>query len=299
MKHGNKYRYDKTVYVRKEDKVIITCPVHGDFIQQAGSHKQGCGCPKCANEASSIKFRLQVKDYIEQCIKVHNNQYDYSKVHQFSNLRDKITIICPLHGKFRQKAYHHKDGHGCPKCKDAVLSELNSSNTEDFIKKAVATHGDKYAYNKVAYINNTSNVTITCKEHGDFIQQPANHLQGKGCPSCAKYGFNQNIPGIMYYLSINNGQAYKIGVTNRTVSERFLVSEIKHISIVQQWYFENGSDALKAETAILRKFKEFKYTGTPLLSSGNTELFYKDILTEIISFQNLCSDLSAKPDSSS
>ena len=29
--HGDKYDYSKTVYVNKRNKVIITCPIHGDF----------------------------------------------------------------------------------------------------------------------------------------------------------------------------------------------------------------------------------------------------------------------------
>ena len=30
-KHNYKYNYDKTVYVNAQTRVIITCPVHGDF----------------------------------------------------------------------------------------------------------------------------------------------------------------------------------------------------------------------------------------------------------------------------
>ena len=37
--HNNKYSYDKTIYVNKRSKIIITCPIHGDFIQTAGKHK--------------------------------------------------------------------------------------------------------------------------------------------------------------------------------------------------------------------------------------------------------------------
>lgn len=46
--HNNKYIYDKTVYVRANDKVIITCPVHGDFLQKASQHLSGRGCLMCS-----------------------------------------------------------------------------------------------------------------------------------------------------------------------------------------------------------------------------------------------------------
>lgn len=29
--HGDLYDYSKTVYKSSKDKVIITCPIHGDF----------------------------------------------------------------------------------------------------------------------------------------------------------------------------------------------------------------------------------------------------------------------------
>ena len=56
--------------------------------------------------------------------------------------------------------------------------------TNEFIKKAQGVHGDKYDYSKVEYVNTSTKVCIICKEHGEFWQQPANHLHGIGCPRC-------------------------------------------------------------------------------------------------------------------
>ena len=52
-----------------------------------------------------------------------------------------------------------------------------------------------------------------------------------------------------------------------------------HIKIVvKTWEFEVGKDAYVQEQKILKDFKEYKYNGKDLLVSGNTELFYKDVL---------------------
>jgi len=59
------------------------------------------------------------------------------------------------------------------------------SNTEDFIKKAKIKHGDKYDYSKVEYIKAIEKVIIICREHGDFLQTPNNHLLGQGCSKCS------------------------------------------------------------------------------------------------------------------
>ena len=56
--------------------------------------------------------------------------------------------------------------------------------TEEFIYKAILKHGLLYDYRLVKYINNHTKVIIICKKHGKFLQIPANHLQGQGCPKC-------------------------------------------------------------------------------------------------------------------
>jgi predicted nucleic-acid-binding Zn-ribbon protein len=57
--------------------------------------------------------------------------------------------------------------------------------TELFIEKAKIIHGNKYDYLKVDYKNNSTKVIILCKEHGEFTQNPYNHLNGAGCGRCA------------------------------------------------------------------------------------------------------------------
>ena len=51
-KHGDKYDYSKTNYTGARNKVIITCPTHGDFEQRANMHLFKSGCLACAREAT-------------------------------------------------------------------------------------------------------------------------------------------------------------------------------------------------------------------------------------------------------
>lgn len=59
-----------------------------------------------------------------------------------------------------------------------------TSSTLEFINKAKAIHAEKYSYELVSYINSKDKVSITCKEHGIFLQTPNNHLNNHGCPHC-------------------------------------------------------------------------------------------------------------------
>lgn len=58
------------------------------------------------------------------------------------------------------------------------------SNTQEFIKKAILKHGNKYSYEKTVYDGKDKPVVITCPKHGDFIQTPHEHLSGCGCQKC-------------------------------------------------------------------------------------------------------------------
>jgi hypothetical protein len=56
---------------------------------------------------------------------------------------------------------------------------------EKFIEKSIKTHGDKYDYSKVQYVNNRTNVSILCKKHNyEFTQKLDNHIAGANCPKC-------------------------------------------------------------------------------------------------------------------
>jgi hypothetical protein len=66
--------------------------------------------------------------------------------------------------------------------KEGIMSKRKT--TEEFVTQSQELHDNKYSYEKVEYIDANTEVTITCKEHGDFGQLPCRHLAGKGCPAC-------------------------------------------------------------------------------------------------------------------
>lgn len=174
--HGNKYDYSKAEYVDWQTKVVIICPVHGEFTQFPSSHLQGNGCPKCGNDRTSL--RMSNEDFINKAKAVHGDRYDYSKVQYVYN-KTEVCILCPEHGEFWQKPKNHLSGYGCPIC-----SGRKKMRTSDFIRKARSIHGEKYDYSKAEYKGNTEKVCIICPEHGEFWQRASNHLKGVGCPKC-------------------------------------------------------------------------------------------------------------------
>lgn len=178
-KHNDKYDYSKVEYITSRTKVIIICKEHGEFRQRASAHLLGAGCPECGLLKRAKTQALTMEQFIEKAIKVHGNRYDYSLIN-YTNRYNKIEIICKKHGKFNQSSGHHLSGQGCPKCGGKI-----KLNTEEFKKRAIEKHGNRYDYLKVKYINAKIKVEIICKKHGTFFQIPGNHIFGQGCPKCS------------------------------------------------------------------------------------------------------------------
>jgi hypothetical protein len=138
--------------------------------------------------------KVTLEEFIERAKKVHGDKYDYSRV-LYNGMHDKICIICPIHGEFWQTPANHLSGKGCPEC--GSISRWDTKcriTTEEFIKKAIKIHGDKYDYSKVNYIDAHTKVCIICPIHGEFWQTPNNHLTKYGCKKCAMDALNSNKP---------------------------------------------------------------------------------------------------------
>jgi hypothetical protein len=178
--HNNKYDYSKTNYIRRNLKIIIVCPIHGEFLQEPRKHLEGDGCRLCNIDSQ----RMPRKEFINSSNNIHNNKYDYSLA-VYTSFNQKVSIKCPIHGLFQQTPHSHLSGNGCPTCGHVLHGLKKRSNTEKFIEKANKLHKSKYDYSMVIYNGNRKQVKIICKSHGEFFQQPSNHLMGKGCPKCA------------------------------------------------------------------------------------------------------------------
>lgn len=201
-KHNNKYDYSLVDYVNSHTKIKIICPVHGLFEQRPTNHLQGNGCPFCSKNyhKSSVYinniFESNVT-FINRSNEIHNNKYDYSLV-DYKHSKNKVKIICPVHGEFEQTPNKHLGGSGCLLC-----SPTKKMDNYSFITKAKKIHGKKYDYSLVDYQNSTSKIKIICPVHGLFKQRPTRHLQGSGCTICCESKGERKIREYLISSNIN------------------------------------------------------------------------------------------------
>lgn len=110
--HGNKFDYSLVEYINMNTKVILICPIHGEFSIYPNNHiYKKCGCWKCEKT-----YKLTKDEFINRSNKIHEYKYDYSLV-DYKNNRTKVKIICPKHGTFEKTPNKHLNSkQGCPKC---------------------------------------------------------------------------------------------------------------------------------------------------------------------------------------
>jgi len=198
--HSGKYSYGNVNLVDTNHKVIITCPVHGDFEQKPIKHLNGQGCPKCAPN-----FKGTRKSFICKAIETHGEKYNYKRVNYIGNHK-KVIITCPIHGDFEQTPANHtrkSNPQSCPKC-----SGRYPLHTDDFILRANEKHDFYYDYRNVVYKSMTYKVKIICPFHGEFEQQASIHLNGSGCQKCRLPKGEQKIQKVLKELNMQFEQQY-------------------------------------------------------------------------------------------
>ena len=184
--YNGRYDISKVVYTCMSDRIVVKCKIHGgEFTPTALSFsKNNECCPECSKEKHIAATRGRViswNQFITDAAKTHDNKYTYGTTESFT-LSDTITIRCPNHGEFFQTGVDHRSGRGCPKC-----AGVHKLTTDEFIRKAVSLHGDRFSYDKVEYTTAKTKVVIGCPVHGDFLQTPDAHARnGQGCPVCGK-----------------------------------------------------------------------------------------------------------------
>ena len=128
---------------------------------------------------STEEFIQKIKE------KYPNIQFDFSKT-KYIGYKNNITITCKKHGDIistPDRLLYKNLKYGCPKCA-YELKDKGTMKLEAFIEKANKVHNGKYDYSEVEYKTTHEKVCIICPEHGEFWQDPANHLRGSGCPKC-------------------------------------------------------------------------------------------------------------------
>ncbi len=147
IKHNNYYDYSKVVYKNNRTKIIITCPVHGDFEKTPCKHLEGAGCMKCLYEVRT----KTTEQFVKEVSIIHDNFYTYKET-IYTHSGNKVIITCPEHGNFLQRAKAHREGNGCPSCSKEMNNFRRShyvSLSEDSTLYLIRAYNDEEEFYKI------------------------------------------------------------------------------------------------------------------------------------------------------
>lgn len=197
---GNRINYNEIVYINANTPVIITDNKLGIRYKITPTKLMTRGLLK--------KVKLSKEDFIKKAKDIHSDKYDYSKV-DYVNANTKVCIICPEHGEFWQTPHSHLHGYGCIKCGYIKRASNLTKDKINFINEANIIHGNFFNYDNFNYVNYYTKSLITCPIHGDFLQSPAKHLIGHGCPICNESHLEREVRLFLENKNIKFTQEFK------------------------------------------------------------------------------------------
>lgn len=117
--YGDKYDYSKVVYQNRNHKILVGCPVHGDFEVFAREHLDGKGCPKCAKG----------EIFKEKVIEKFGEKYSFDRFVYYDS-QTPVELVCPQHGSFyRTPSNILGSSCGCPGCATERVKALQEEQS--------------------------------------------------------------------------------------------------------------------------------------------------------------------------
>lgn len=286
--HGDKFDYSKSEYTKNNEKLTVTCKLHGDFKVFPNNHVIGFGgCSACKSEAVSQRMAKTHNEFISESEAIHKGLYDYSET-KYLRSNKEVDIRCRIHGVFRMTPSSHLRGHGCHSCGKIRTANAVRKSHEDFIEDCLRVHGDVFFYDKVAYSGSFNKVIITCKVHGDFSIAPSNFLNGSGCSRCSLLdrGYsrsdfvsrckrkNKGVGNIYIIKCYNDGEVfYKVGISSTNIEGRYdSTKKMPYKYELVEEYATEPERAYDAENYVLKEMVRYSYQPS-IQFKGKTECF--------------------------
>lgn len=245
----------------------VNSKTHMRFICDKGHHSKiqwlkfndGVRCGECSPS------KVLSQDFVSKTFA----DLGYTLLDTYKNNHTLMRFRCSKGHTHQITWMKLKKGDRCPYC-------TGSRVIHSEVKEIVENSG--YKVLKITKDSKTRITAICPKNHKITISWGA-WKRGGRCGECSNYGFDPNKTATLYYIrfEFNSKIYYKIGITNRTIQERFACEPLPYTIIYAKSYLF-GDMAYREEQRLLKKHAKHKYKGHPILDSGNTELFTRDVL---------------------
>lgn len=182
----------------------------------AGGHKwkttvssriAGSGCPFCAGQRAIAGVNDLLTLHPE--LAAQADGWDPSTLMSQSN--KKVGWKCVRGHKWKTSVASRMNGTGCPYCSGNLVSVgFNDLATTHPDIAAEAAGWDPTTVSKGSIVK----MWWLCPNGHRYKSTPNNRTQGRGCPTCAKTGFDSNSDAWLYFLRHDLWGLLQIGITN-------------------------------------------------------------------------------------
>lgn len=186
LRHGDRFDFSLSEYKGIYSDIKVICKEHGEFYANASKFLKSNPCEECKKKYKKSTAKLILKkEFLDKMLEL-NSKYNYSLMNkEIYKFHEIIEIICPEHGKFKQRLSEHYKGHRCEKCTTTENNKKKILDQNILIKKVIEKHGDKFDFSKVNYTRHNKKVIVICKKHGEFQVCLKNLINKKnGCIKC-------------------------------------------------------------------------------------------------------------------
>jgi hypothetical protein len=295
--HGNFYQSpDKHLSPNSKG-----CPQCWELIRtKNNNNRKGLPSPK-------PKPLISTDTLLLRCIEKYGDKFNYH-FEDYKGMHVKcMRIICPIHGQFITSMANFLSKQtisGCPEC-GKLRSITKMTRSYDYI---VNQFNNKFNflyeypdYNSKTYKNKKSLIDIICNKHGLFKKKAQNHLSGQGCFQCSVDdlirdnilvgGYSEklfkekpelkDVPAYLYYLTINDGELFKIGISRVSVMNRINAIKSKSKGEILQVNQTLVMSSTLYECYLLEQKILSDFASLRIFKPWSTELFQVNIENDI------------------
>lgn len=129
---------------------------------------------------SNAPDNIKLGNFLKRILPITGDRYCFIR-NTIIKSREKLEVICSIHGSFFMTQAHLLEGKNCPKC-----SGKHRYTTEEFIAECKNKYQDRFDYSNTVYTTAHSYISVKCNIcSSGFKTKAYTHLQKGSCLTCS------------------------------------------------------------------------------------------------------------------
>ena len=196
-----------TVMVQANKKFKWVCSFGHTWVASVANRTNGTDCPVCSGNAVLVGFN----DLLTTHPAIAAEAYGWDPTIVSKGHITKKSWQCPIGHVYQATVNNRVSGRNCPVC--AGKTVLIGSNDLLTTHPQLAMEADHWDPRTVTAGSGAKKSWI-CPNGHQWKAVVSSRTGGNGCPTCARFGFDPNREGFLYFLRHDHWCMLQVGITN-------------------------------------------------------------------------------------